>query len=284
MRHPIILSPGEDGLVVADCPNLPGCVSQGGTEAEALANLLEAVELYKSRLPVFIVTSTGKNCDPRPCIESVAAQTYKSYLHHYIAADINTYHTVRGHPGTTRHSELGVVENVFRVWRDLADDHVIVWLDGDDWLANPRVLDNLAALYRARDPWLTYGSFRFSEDPGFTTPLLGTRYPDGQVPRRGPWRASHLKTFRAGLVKRVREEDLKRPDGTWTEFCTDRVFMLPMLEMAGERYEAVPEVLSVYNWGSSSFVKRPELREAEEVERARIHAMPEYDRLEKKPW
>jgi predicted RNase H-like HicB family nuclease len=34
----------EDGFVVVECPSLPGCLSQGRTEAEALANIREAIE------------------------------------------------------------------------------------------------------------------------------------------------------------------------------------------------------------------------------------------------
>lgn len=34
----------ETGMIVAECPALPGCVSQGKTEAEALANIREAIE------------------------------------------------------------------------------------------------------------------------------------------------------------------------------------------------------------------------------------------------
>ena len=42
----IILSPGEDGYWVAECPSLPGCISQGKTKEEAIANIKEAIELY----------------------------------------------------------------------------------------------------------------------------------------------------------------------------------------------------------------------------------------------
>ena len=42
----VIIFPGEDGYWVAECPSLPGCVSQGKTRAEALANIKEAMELY----------------------------------------------------------------------------------------------------------------------------------------------------------------------------------------------------------------------------------------------
>lgn len=44
MKFLVTLEQGEDGWIVAECPALPGCVSQGRTEAEALANIREAIE------------------------------------------------------------------------------------------------------------------------------------------------------------------------------------------------------------------------------------------------
>ena len=44
-RLPVVLTPGEDGFVVAEIPVLPGCISQGRTRAEALANIREAALL-----------------------------------------------------------------------------------------------------------------------------------------------------------------------------------------------------------------------------------------------
>lgn len=42
----VLLYPGEDGFWVAECPSLPGCISQGQTREEALTNIKEAIELY----------------------------------------------------------------------------------------------------------------------------------------------------------------------------------------------------------------------------------------------
>lgn len=42
-----LLYPGEDGYWVAECPSLPGCISQGRTRQEALANIREAIEGYE---------------------------------------------------------------------------------------------------------------------------------------------------------------------------------------------------------------------------------------------
>lgn len=42
----IVLEQGMDGYIVAHCPALKGCVTQGRTEEEALKNIKEAIELY----------------------------------------------------------------------------------------------------------------------------------------------------------------------------------------------------------------------------------------------
>lgn len=42
----VIVYPGEDSYWVAECPSLPGCVSQGKTKEEAIANIREAIEGY----------------------------------------------------------------------------------------------------------------------------------------------------------------------------------------------------------------------------------------------
>jgi predicted RNase H-like HicB family nuclease len=39
----VTLEQAEDGWVVAECPALPGCVSQGKDEKEALENIKEAI-------------------------------------------------------------------------------------------------------------------------------------------------------------------------------------------------------------------------------------------------
>ncbi|HUO09144.1 MAG TPA: type II toxin-antitoxin system HicB family antitoxin [Phycisphaerae bacterium] len=46
MRQVIIYPDVEDGGFVAEVPSLPGCVSQGATRDEAVANVREAIELW----------------------------------------------------------------------------------------------------------------------------------------------------------------------------------------------------------------------------------------------
>jgi len=49
MRQVIVYS-GEDGYYVAECPSLPGCISQGKTREQAIANIKEAIEGYIAAL------------------------------------------------------------------------------------------------------------------------------------------------------------------------------------------------------------------------------------------
>lgn len=46
MLFHVTLEEAEDGWVVAECPALPGCVSQGKDEEEALANIREAIPAW----------------------------------------------------------------------------------------------------------------------------------------------------------------------------------------------------------------------------------------------
>ncbi|MFY9824412.1 MAG: type II toxin-antitoxin system HicB family antitoxin [Thermoanaerobaculia bacterium] len=46
MKYRVFLEQDEDGIYVAEVPALPGCISQGATRAEALANIKEAIEGY----------------------------------------------------------------------------------------------------------------------------------------------------------------------------------------------------------------------------------------------
>ena len=50
MKYRVIIQQDEDGVLVAEVPALPGCISQGTTRAEALRNIREAIEAYLESL------------------------------------------------------------------------------------------------------------------------------------------------------------------------------------------------------------------------------------------
>ena len=45
MRFQVTIDRDEDGVWIAECPSIPGCVSQGETKPEALAKIREAIRL-----------------------------------------------------------------------------------------------------------------------------------------------------------------------------------------------------------------------------------------------
>lgn len=58
MKFRVVIEQDEDGKFIASCPTLPGCLSDGVTRDEALANIKDAIEGY--------LTSVVKSGDPIP--------------------------------------------------------------------------------------------------------------------------------------------------------------------------------------------------------------------------
>lgn len=50
MRYRILIEQDEDGMFVAECPSLPGCVSQGNTRKEVIDNIHDAIKGYLESL------------------------------------------------------------------------------------------------------------------------------------------------------------------------------------------------------------------------------------------
>jgi predicted RNase H-like HicB family nuclease len=46
MKLKVVLEPSDEGGYTVYVPSLPGCISEGDTREEALANIREAIELY----------------------------------------------------------------------------------------------------------------------------------------------------------------------------------------------------------------------------------------------
>ena len=46
----VLIYPGEDGYWVAECPSLPGCISQGRSREEAIGKIKGAIQGYVAAL------------------------------------------------------------------------------------------------------------------------------------------------------------------------------------------------------------------------------------------
>lgn len=246
----------------------------------------------------FTIVSTVFNAERwvGKCIESVRRQTFRNYSHIIVNARSDDKTGAIADSEAENDSQLTVIhneirqealENCWAIWKDLPDDEVIIWLDGDDWLAHDAALEVIANAYYDPNVWLTYGQFMFSDgEVGFAAP-----YPPGANVRFMDWRATHLKTFRAGLVKKLLQPGnispscLLRPNASWIYLAIDKAVMWPLLEMAGEHYRCIYQVVSVYNFQASWAAQRkPEHRQVELNEAERIRALPPFQPLKDRPW
>lgn len=234
------------------------------------------------------ITSAGKNTVRyvEGCLRSVREQTHKNWTHHYVVDESSTDGTPNlasawvDFEGCNDHrfdvrlgspcesADASWFKHILPIWLDLPPEEVIVWLDGDDQLM-PWALKYVVDAHE-RGAWATWGQFVTSEgEVGFAGPV-------GPCPRREPWRATHLKTFRAGLVQKINLDHLR--DG----YARDVAVMMPVCEMAAERGVFIPRVLYVYNVENSFARTAPEAEQRAELEAVkRIRAYPRYARLER---
>lgn len=60
MKIKVVLEPAEEGGFTIYVPALPGCISEGDTEEEAMANIKEAIELYLEPIEDEMFASEGR--------------------------------------------------------------------------------------------------------------------------------------------------------------------------------------------------------------------------------
>ena len=66
--------------------------------------------------------------------------------------------------------------------------------------------------------------------------------------RNSRFTASHIRTWRAFLWRKIKQEDLKDENGVYWRVTGDLSFMFPMLEMAGEEhYKFMTDINYIYN-------------------------------------
>lgn len=230
------------------------------------------------------ITSTVKNAPQSVarCVRSVRDQSHRDWTHTIVAIDEATRESAkRAADGDPRFLICGpsepdapICKNLRGMWADVSPQTPIVWLDGDDWLAIPHALAIVSAAH-TDGALATYGQFIMTDgSPGFARQA-------GPHPRREQWGASHLKTFRAGLVHRIRNEDLRDESGDYSRYVPDLRVMFACLEMAGKRAVFLDNVLVVYNiersfWATAT----PALRQIEARQADRVRSFEPYALIE----
>lgn len=222
-----------------------------------------SVAALESARMVIIIPSYNNALYYEKNLNSIFAQHYDNYYVIYIddcstdqtASLVEQYvhnhtmeHKVRIIKNTHRR---GALANIYYAVHECADDKIIVTLDGDDWFAHDGVLAKLNEVYSNPRVWMTYGSYTLFPDEGRKgcCAPIPPAIVKANAFRECKWLSSLLRTFYAGLFKRIAYQDLLHNE-SFFPMAWDLAFMFPMLEMCGDRFAYIPEILYVYNIAS----------------------------------
>ncbi len=143
--------------------------------------------------------------------------------------------------------------NHYKAGHMCSDDIIIVQLDGDDWFAHEKVLSHLNTIYADPKVWITYGQFISwpTNVKGYCRPL-SKRVVRKRLFRETFWYPGQLRTFYTWLFKKVKQEDLmvKTPgqfEGGFFPTTYDLALYYPMMEMAGNHYKFISDIIYVRN-------------------------------------
>jgi len=197
------------------------------------------------------------------CMDSIVNQDYNNFDVIAIDAgtDDGTYDVLREYE--SKHDRMTLVRKNHRCFQVENTRHgvllskpnsIIVTVDFDDWLPDDQVLNRLNSVYNS-DVWMTYGTYcEYHGEDNYRVFPEGFfyRYPDDVILnnnfRSHRWLASHLRTFRRELFLNINHEDfIDSQTKTYYDMSGDVCFMLPMIEMCGEKFEYIPETMYVYN-------------------------------------
>lgn len=212
-------------------------------------------------------------------LASILNQTYQNYEVLYIddASTDNTYNRVveivsndNRFKVIRREENKGAAYNYFFELEDYLnnDDDIIIHLDGDDWLYDENVLENLLKFYEEKDVWMTYGKFYCYDGTDQVAEANPQNTPHSEfvinhkIFRRDTWRASHLRTYKTFLFKALDKEDLySKIDGKLFWHALDLAFQYPYMEMSSpNRIGVVDFPTCVYNQAPKN-AERTQVRE-----------------------
>lgn len=205
-----------------------------------------------------IIVTTAYNCQNyiEKCIGSLMGQNFTDFKC-YITDDVSTDNTVNVIKNMIKNDNRFIlIENKVKMYQPgnydqvirnnsyISDDEIIVEVDGDDWLPDSKTLSRINEVYSNKDVWIANGSFRYSNgSKGFSS-----KQENFNNLRSSRFTASHIRTWRAFLWRKINQDDLKDENGDYWKVTGDLSFMFPMLEMAGEdRYRFMDEINYIYN-------------------------------------
>ena len=172
-----------------------------------------------------------------------------------------------------------------------SEDDILLFVDGDDWLINDKVLENLNNYYNQNDPWMTYGGMYCWPSSQKASPQ-NTEYSDhvhnNNLYRKDVWRASHLRSFKWFLYKQIKKEDLiwsktgeyyyNAEDLAVSYFCLEMCpkHKIGVVDFPTYAYNEDPEIVARGLARQDKDIENPQGQEAEIREKTPYNTLP-YD-------
>lgn len=147
-----------------------------------------------------------------------------------------------------RQEKHGEVRNTLSCLDDIDDDEIVCRLDGGDWLIENDLLWMLNETYLDPLQAVAWTAHRWS----YTTRNISgqLKLQPGQTVYQHPWVSSHLKTFRAGQLRKVPKANFFTNDGQYIMIACDQAIFLPMMHLSlleGKKLNFIPVVGYHYN-------------------------------------
>ncbi len=225
----------------------------------SLVSLLEKYVPKQERKIIVVIPSYKNKAYYQANLDSVAIQKYSNWTCVYVDDNSpdSTGLLVKNYIEQNKlvdkfvliqnTNRYGALANLYNTIHACPNDAIIVTLDGDDWFAHEHVLSLINKVYDYFDVWLTYGQYICTARGGIgASRKIPQHIINNNSYRSYQWVTSHVKTFYAGLFKKIDKKDLMIGDDFFS-MAWDYAVMFPMLEMSGGHFKFIPDILYIYN-------------------------------------
>lgn len=151
-------------------------------------------------------------------------------------------------------NNLGPAASRYYGYQQTDDDEICCMLDGDDWLFDNTVLEQLIPLYHKHN--VTYGSYAiftngeitnlFDPQPARNINCVSSK----NYRKENPWFSKHLRTMKSYLIKDIPLDHIQI-DNEWIRCCSDVAESYYVMEKPETKAFHVKNILYVYNRDNS---------------------------------
>ncbi|MFA5306180.1 MAG: glycosyltransferase family 2 protein [Candidatus Babeliales bacterium] len=228
----------------------------GLTQDSGILQSIKNKKVKYERLLIVVIPSYNNKDWYTINLASVFAQNYRNY--HVIYTDdastdgtgdlvekyIKSMHMEHKVSLIRNKERLGPLANRYYPIHSCPDHAIIVNLDGDDWFFRDDVLSTINCAYEDPNIWLTYGQFINwpTNQIGYGNTIPGDIVKKRAFRQQNKWVLGQPRTFYAWLFKQIKTDDLME-NGHFFTACTDVAMMMPLMEMVGEKFLFIPDIV-----------------------------------------